>query len=458
MYKNREKLHRPGDADSDWQAAEQIVQSPIQRLLLRGNSQLIARLNPSTYQILKGGVWDAPKWALTGLLVKLPKAEWVKLLAVPLAVAVAGTIITRNFQREAEQNRILKEYFTLLETFTFERELLTQPLDSGVVILARGRTVTALRELDRDRREQLFAFLRASDLATIAAEEPADKSAQSPDTATPNAEETEVLTGETIQNPDELAENPEAADENAAPIPEPVISFRDQDLSEMDLRNVNLSNLDFPFTNFREANLEGTNFNDANLQNAILWGASLQKAYLWNTDLRDSSLSKANLQDASLWNANLQKAYLGEANLRNAMLWNANLQSAILRNANLQGAELQQANLQDANLGQNLISLEQTNLQDTNLGGANLQNAMLWNANLQSAILRNANLQGAELQQANLQDADLQDANLEFVNLAGADLRRVSYLTEEQLAEAILCGTKLPDYIELDGNRDCNTP
>ncbi|RZM82029.1 hypothetical protein DYY88_01825 [Leptolyngbya iicbica LK] len=63
-----------------------------------------------------------------------------------------------------------------------------------------------------------------------------------------------------------------------------------------------------------------------------------------------------------------------------------------------------------------------------------------------------------QLQQANLQDADLQDANLEFVNLAGADLRRVSYLTEEQLAEAILCGTKLPDYIELDGNRDCNTP
>jgi hypothetical protein len=252
VYHNRTKLHRPGDADSDWQTAEQIVQSPLQQLMLRGNSQLIARLNPSAYQLLKGGVWDAPKWALTGLLVKLPKAEWVKLLAVPLAVAVAGTIITRNFQREAEQNRILKEYFALLETFTFERKLLTQPLDSGVVILARGRTVTALRELDRTRREQLFAFLRASDLATIESAGPADESAQSPDAAALNAEETEVDSDATAPTPDQPNENSEAVGENPETddtIPEPVISFRGQDLSEMDLRYINLSKLDFRSTN-----------------------------------------------------------------------------------------------------------------------------------------------------------------------------------------------------------------
>ncbi|MEM6839632.1 MAG: pentapeptide repeat-containing protein [Cyanobacteria bacterium P01_C01_bin.120] len=420
VYLNRDALHRPGDADSDWQEAKKIVQSPFRRLLLRRNRQLIAKLSPSAYQVLKALVWDAPKWAITGLLVALPKAEWVKLLAVPLAVAVAGTIITRNFQREAEQNRILKEYFALLETFTFERELLTQPLDSGVVILARGRTVAALRELDWSRREQLIAFLRASNLTTIKTDENSDETVPNPEETDPPPEENDAKAGAAVQNNRALGENTDD-------IQEPVISFKNQDLSEMDLHDVNLSNLDF----------QSTNFQRANLQDAVLWAANLQDAVLWAANLQDAVLSEANLQYADLKGTNLQDAFLWAANLQDAFLWEANLQDADLEGASLQDAFLRAANLQDA-------FLWATNLQDADLKGASLQDAFLGEADLQGADLSDANLQ-------NLALVSFWSDGLERERTSPAEL-------QAQLAEVKLCGTILPDFIELDGNRDCNSP
>ena len=182
----------------------------------------------------------------------------MKLLAVPLAITLAGSVISRQVQREANQNSALKAYFDQLEKLTFDRELLADKPNTGAIPLARGRTVAALRELDYERRKQLIAFLQASELTTVKEE---DK--------------------------------------------EPVISFKRQDLTKLDLHGISLS-----IANLSGANLEDTNFEDANLSGANLKGAIL----------RDANLEAANLEGALLRDANLEGANLESANLCRTIL------------------------------------------------------------------------------------------------------------------------------------------
>jgi uncharacterized protein YjbI with pentapeptide repeats len=274
----------------------------------------------------------------------------MKLLAVPLVIAAAGSIITGQIQREANQNAVLKAYFDKLEELTFERNLLAETPDEGAIVLARGRTVAALHELDLSRRTQLIAFLQASGLSRI--------------------------------------------DADSA---EPVISFKDQNLAGLDLRQISLFNLDF--------------------ERANLWGAYLTEADLLGADLTGATLVGANLTRAGLVGANLQGAFLVGANLTEADLWGAYLAGALMADA--------------------------------------LTRAFLKGARLEGASLDSANLTGASLAFANLTGANLDSANLTGANLNSTNLTGAVHLTPDQLALAKLCRTTLPEGITLDPNRDC---
>ncbi|MEM9949815.1 MAG: pentapeptide repeat-containing protein, partial [Cyanobacteria bacterium P01_D01_bin.36] len=195
IYQNRLNTGRKGDADSDWQIAESIVENPIRWWLFISNRPL--------------------RW----FLFSLPKMEWVKLLAVPLVLAASGSIITSQFQREANQNAALKDYLDQLDTLTSERNLLAEQPDPGAIVLARGRTVAALRELDIPRKQQLISFLVASGLSRACEEGSCE-------------EETR-----------------------------PVLNFDQQNLSKMDFRKINLSQID----------LQGATLYDANLRRAFLY-------------------------------------------------------------------------------------------------------------------------------------------------------------------------------------------
>ncbi len=407
LYHNRLLLSKPGDEHSDWTKAEKIVRSPIRTTRFTINRPLI-KLRQPTQQAFKFLAWDTPRW----FLFSLPQLEWMKLLAVPLVIAAAGSVITGQIQREANQNAVLKEYFDKLEELTFNQNLLAEIPNAGAIVLARGRTVAALRELDRLRKTQLLAFLQASDLSQI-------------------------------------------TEGSAAP----VISFKAQNLSGLDLHQVNLSGLDFRGARMEDANLEGARLEEANLQGAFLMRTNLEGARLEGAKLQEARLDDANLEWAVLEEANLQGASLIRANLQGASLIRANLQGAVLTVANLQGARMERANLQEADLsGANLQGavLEEANLQGAVLTVANLQDAHLQGVNLEGAVLEWVNLQGAFLSGANLQGAvlsgatKLQDAHLEGVNLEGA-----LNLTQDQLALAKLCRTTLPQGITLDPNRDC---
>jgi uncharacterized protein YjbI with pentapeptide repeats len=144
---------------------------------------------------------------------------------------------------------------------------------------------------------------------------------------------------------------------------------------------------------------------------------------------------KLNLMDAQLSGADLDCTDLNGINLIKA-----NLRSAKLTGAKLTGAKLNGADLT----------------------GAELIVATLCYADLEAANLINADLFGANLINANLSRADLSGARLLSANLSGAilgyaDLSKANYLREEQLQNAQLCNTKLPEGIDLDGNRDCKS-
>lgn len=272
LYQNRLQFDRPGNAQDDWQKAEKIVCNPIRTILFIGNRSLAKLRNP-TNQILRFIAWDTPRW----FLFSLPKLEWIKLLAVPLALGTVGSIITAQIQRESNQNAVLKAYLDQLEELTFNQDLLAEEPQTGAIVLARGRTVVALRELDVKRRAQLIAFLQASGLSSFDTDDSADDASVARD--------------------------------------EPVISFKNQNLSGLDLSWMYLVGVDFRQADLRNTNLTGVNLRDANLTEALLTEANLSSASLKGINLEGASLIQANLSRTSLEAANMEGALLLETNL-----------------------------------------------------------------------------------------------------------------------------------------------
>jgi len=288
LHNTRQRLGRPGDTASDWQQAEKIVQSPLRTALFKLNQPLL-RLRPPARRAITFVGQDIPRW----IFVSLPQVEMVKLVALPLILAGATSIITRQLQWEANQTATLDSYFDHLEKLTFTQGLLDDEPKNGAIVLARGRTIATLRKLDLERKKQLMAFLQASDLVQV---------------------ELDI----------DEKENISFVEGN-----EPVISFEEANLQGIDLRGVSMMHTDLRIADLEKANLAGTMFVVANLTGANLTGANLEGAYL----------GLANLESVGLRNANLKGANLQRNNLKLAMMEGANLKGAVLLEVNLEGAE-----------------------------------------------------------------------------------------------------------------------
>lgn len=296
LHNTRQRLGRPGDTASDWQQAEKIVQSPLRTALFKLNQPLL-RLRPPTRRAMTFVGQDIPRW----IFVSLPQVEMVRLVALPLLLAGATSIITQQLQREANQNATLDSYFDHLEKLTFEQGLLDDEPNEGVLLLARGRTIATLKKLEVERANQLIAFLSGSDLISL--------NFADIDSSSIKTEE-----GEPMIIPDEAWDKI-------------LISFKGTDFSSMDLRGVNLM-----ATDWRRARLIKTN---------------LEEAYLSWTNLSDAKLSDANLENAILNFANLGGVELENANLKGALFQQNNLEDAFLGGANLKGALLLDLNLEN---------------------------------------------------------------------------------------------------------------
>jgi uncharacterized protein YjbI with pentapeptide repeats len=298
-------------------------------------------------------------WKWTGL-AKQTFWDWLRLLIVPVVLALGGYLFTRSENNRAlhianqranddqnlatqraktdreiaEQNRqdyVLQEYFRQMGQLLLEKELRNSDERADVRTLARALTLAVLPRLDGLRKGDVLRFLREADLITkdrrILYLDLANFSGtvlHSADRTDPNRSHTVIDYGETR---------------------------RDVDLSKANLSGANLRGADLSEATMIEANLSGAILRNANLRGAILRDAIL----------RDAILRSADLVGAVLLRADLYGAVLTDAKLRST-----NLDGADLTGANLDGADLYYADLRDANLV-SANSLKGTNLNHTKI-------------------------------------------------------------------------------------------
>ena len=288
-------------------------------LVLLGSSILI---------VLVGGY--VFHWSWTGFNKTL--WDWMQLLIVPAALAVASFLFTRAEHRRekaAEQQKaeterqandqkvqwerqfaeqhatterflskwrletemkqkeefqretLLQVYFDRMELLLVEKKLRHSEPEDEVRHIARARTLTTLQRLDLERQTEVLWFLYESRL---------------------------------------LGEH------NT----ERIVDVSDANWSTIQLNGVHLKQIDLRDVNLSQASLQEIDLEGANLQGAMLCRADLQGANLKGAQLRDADLTQAKLMGANLTGADLQGATVCEANLQGADLKGAKLCGADL--------------------------------------------------------------------------------------------------------------------------------
>lgn len=229
-------------------------------------------------------------------------AKWIKLLATPLTLLfTVGGLFWSVYQFNAQQSANAAQALDQQRQITFDTyldrmsdlllidHLQTAKVDSPVYAIAEARTLTALRDLDGDRRAQLVRFLWKAKLD--------------------------------IGN-------------------KPVISLSAALLNSTLFQHALLNSI-----NLSGALLIGSTFDDCDLQGAIFKLAVLPGATLNNVNLTDANMTQANLygatlEDVTFTGANMTAVSLQRANLSGDDLTQVNLTRANLAGANLRGAQI----------------------------------------------------------------------------------------------------------------------
>jgi len=246
----------------------------------------------------------------------------MELLIIPLVLVVGGFLLNRA-QRQTEseiasqraeterdiaadrqRQAALDAYFDRMTDLLLKEGLRESRKGAEVRNIARTRTLTVLRSLDRMRKGQLLRFLC----------------------------ESRLIIGD-----------------------DPIIDLNGADLVEAHLYTT-------VGTHFREIGPDGSGLTGwgLNLSKANLSGAYLNKAELYGADLSTANLSNAQLADAQLvqadlTGADLSKALLSRAFLLRADLTGADLSKALLLGANLTGAIVDLEQIEPSQLSDDTI-------------------------------------------------------------------------------------------------------
>lgn len=229
-------------------------------------------------------------WVITGFQKKT-LWDWLSLLIVPAALALGALVIQKHFddkQREYtiehDRQELLKNYISQMTELLLTKGLIKREIEEEAKInnkplnaveevnldemqvVAKAMTLTALRELDEKRKNQLVHFLYEAKLIKLHKEKC-------------------ILSSKSLCS-------------------KGIISLRQADLSE-----INLSKADLNQADFRGAYLNKANLNNSHLNGGDFSYSYLRKADLKNTDLRNVDFKGANLQESKMEGANLQGAY-----------------------------------------------------------------------------------------------------------------------------------------------------
>jgi len=256
------------------------------------------------------------------------KALWdwlmlVGVLAIPIAMAFATFMVSHqqtlssqvaserqhqtDLQIAAEQRResTLRACIDDMKDLLLNKGLRTSKPEEEVRAVARVEVLSALRQLDGERKGLLMRFLSEAGLII------------------------------SIDNKNDV-----------------IIDLSSAELSGADLKGVDLSG-----AHLNGAELSGAELNGAHLGRVDLIGAELNGAHLNGADLIGAHLFGAHLNGAHLNDADLSDADLMNTDLTRADLTRADLSGADLRLADLTGVDLRFADLSKASITQ--VQLDQ---------------------------------------------------------------------------------------------------
>ena len=256
--------------------------------------------------------------------------DWLSLLIVPAALAVATLVFTaqqnervlevedrrakteREIEEQKLQDAMLQTYFDQMGNLLLHQDLREADRNDVAFTLAQARSSTVIARLDAKHNRSLVRFLGEADLIDPIESSPSILS------------ETELsrvdLSGAYLEDANFMGANLTDADLSKADFP--TASLRDANLTD-----ANLSGASFFKTTMDDTVIDGANFSDAYLDLAIL-----DNAY--------ANTKPVNFRDASLRSAYIANAELPKANFRDADLRGAQLDGTSLRGADLRGATM----------------------------------------------------------------------------------------------------------------------
>ena len=214
------------------------------------------------------GFWDAIGY-LTKDQLRKTLWDWMQWLIIALILALAGLWFSgqqkrrkQNIEKGRQLQTALQAYLDQMKALLLDSELLKKKdmEDDPTLDMAKIQTVTALRNLDMERRNILLRFLLDAGLSSF------------------------VLKGASLANVDLSGANLSYANLSKA------------DLSKADLSGADLSGADLSAANLSEADLSMANLSEANLNGADLSGAMLIQA-----NLNDADLSEVKYDEDTFW-------------------------------------------------------------------------------------------------------------------------------------------------------------
>lgn len=339
---------------------------------------IILIITPITIMLIVFAYWLQLNW--TGFPSKT-LWDWLNLLGILAIPAVVGfgtvwfttkqSQVSNAESKDNQREAALQGYIDKMSELLLH-ENLRDPAGEEARKVARTRTLTVLRRLDKGRQRSVLQFLFEAEL--ISKDKPIID-----------------LNGSVLSEVDLSRADLSGADLSRA------------DLSGADLRRADLSDARLSKTNFSRANLSGANLKEANLTDSSLEGAFLIGANLEGAVLTGAVLEEANLTSTHLEGAKLEKARLTKADLGNTFLREARMQKAYLAGAYLKGADLREADLREADLQGN--EREMVQLLREHPGTQISPKFIVGEASLEGANLEGANLEGARVTQEQLKQA-----------------------------------------------------
>lgn len=197
--------------------------------------------------------------------------DWLGLLFVPLVLAVgviwfqanSANSLRESSERLAETQRLIEyeraqenafqSYIDRMTELVLEQGLMSSQEGDELRAIARGRTLTALRQMDGTRKGQVLQFLYSVGLVNS----------------------------------------------------DPIVSLEGADFTCASLQDVDLSGSNLSGVNFRYADLSGSDLEMVDMSEAALRGVNLRFADLRGADLRGAFLFTADVSLANLAGANL---------------------------------------------------------------------------------------------------------------------------------------------------------